>query len=184
MDFYFEYFDERGAAVYDLLVKLRVFDWAYAAAAKAVEAVASKGSRLLEIGVGVGKLAGILEGRGYRVVGVDVSPAMLRRALKRTSADLIAGASWALPLRGEAFDAAVALFTVHHWGPHEPSAKRVREALRPGGTFLVVEADKGRVPLVGSHGCTPKCLEEALGPHFEVGARRKFPLLIAEAKRK
>ncbi|KUO83467.1 MAG: hypothetical protein AT711_07840 [Thermoproteus sp. CIS_19] len=94
-DFYFERFDERGAAFYELLVKLHVFDWAYSATAKLVEAAVDRGSRLLEVGPGVGKLAGLLERRGYRVVGVDVSPAMLRRARRRTSADLVAGASWA-----------------------------------------------------------------------------------------
>ncbi len=165
------------------MIKLRVFDWAYAVAAEAVEAVAPRGSKLLEIGAGAGKLAGILERRGYRVVGVDVSPAMLRRARKRTSADLIAGASWALPLRDEVFDVAVALFTLHHWGLHEPSARRVSSALKPGGKFVVIEADKDRVPLVVDHGCTAKCLEEALAPFFKVAVKRKFPLIIAEAER-
>ncbi len=183
MEVYFEHFDERGASFYDLLVRLKVFDWAYSIAAKVVEAIAPKGSRLLEIGTGVGKLAGLLERRGYRVVGVDVSTAMLRRARRRTSADLVAGASWALPVRDGAFDAALALFTLHHWGPHEPSVEQVSKALRRGAKFVVFEADRDRLPLVGDHSCTAKCLEEVLGKRFDVKILRRFPLVTAVAEK-
>ncbi|MEL9989862.1 MAG: class I SAM-dependent methyltransferase [Thermoproteus sp.] len=180
---YFEYFDERGAAFYEWLVKLRVFDWAYSITAREVEKAAPRGARILEVGPGVGKLASLLEGRGYRVVGVDVSPAMLRRAKRRTSADLVAGASWALPVRDGAFDGAVALFTLHHWGPHEGSTRSVADALRPGAKFVVVEADRKRAPVVGDHGCTAECLGEVLGRRFKVEIRRRFPLVIAHAER-
>jgi len=183
-DFYFERFDERGAAFYELLVKLHVFDWAYSATAKLVEAAVDRGSRLLEVGPGVGKLAGLLERRGYRLVGVDVSPAMLRRARRRTSADLVAGASWALPVRPGAFDGAVALFTLHHWGPHRESAERVARALSPGGRFVAVEVDKDRLPLVGDHSCSERCLRDVLGALFDVKIIRRYPLIAAVAERK
>ncbi|MEZ0249146.1 MAG: class I SAM-dependent methyltransferase [Thermoproteus sp.] len=180
---YFEHFDERGAAVYEWLVRLKVFDWAYSITAREVERATPRGARILEVGPGLGKLAASLEKRGYRVVGVDVSPAMLRRARRRTSADLVAGASWALPVRDGAFDGAVALFTLHHWGPHERSAASVAAALRPGAKFVVVEADRERAPVAGDHSCTARCLEEVLGGRFKVEIRRRFPLVIAHAER-
>ncbi len=183
MEVYFEHFDERGAAFYELLVRLRIFDWAYSATAKLVDGAADRGARLLEIGPGVGKLAAVLERRGYRVVGVDVSPAMLRRARRRTSADLVAGASWALPVRQSAFDGAVALFTLHHWGPHKESVEEVARALRPGGRFVAVEVDRDRMPLVGDHSCSERCLREVLGARFGVKIIRRYPLIAAVAEK-
>jgi len=176
-----ERFDERTAAFYEWLVSLRVFDWAYSAAAKAVAKVAKPGGRVLEVGPGTGALMRGLEAAGYRVVGIDVSPPMLKYAKRRGAGDPLAGASFAQPLRGAAFDAAVALFTLHHWGPHGPSAAEVKRVLKPGAYFVAIEVDKARMPLVGSHGCTKRCLEEVLSD-FDVVVERRFLLLVAYAK--
>jgi SAM-dependent methyltransferase len=153
---YFEYFDEEGAQMYEWLVRLRLFEWAYRIALRELEAAAPRGASVLEIGPGIGRVLELLERRGYRAVGVDVSPAMLRRAKRRTSADLLVGGSWRLPLRG-ALDAALAVFVLHHWGDHSSSIDSVARALRPGGVFVVLEADLSRAPAAG-HGCTPECL--------------------------
>ena len=95
----------------------------------------------------------------------------------------VAGVSFLLPTRGEVFDVAMALFTLHHWGDHGPSLREVKRALKPGGRFLVVEVDQARMPLVGSHGCTLRCLQEVLSTEFEVAVERRFPLLFAVAKK-
>ncbi|MEM1598646.1 MAG: class I SAM-dependent methyltransferase [Pyrobaculum sp.] len=178
-----ETFGPRSAAFYNFLVSLRVFDWAYAAAAKKLAALARPGSYVLEIGPGTGPLLKRLEAMGYAAVGVDASPPMLKYAQRRAPGVSAAGVSFALPLRDGAFDAAVALFTVHHWGPHEPSAAEVWRVLKRGGYFVVVEVDQERMPLVGSHGCTERCIKEVLTPLFQVHVERRFPLLIAVAKK-
>lgn len=177
---YFEQFDERGAAFYDWLVKLRLFDWAYKAALAALEAAAPPGFKVLEVGPGVGRLLGMLERRGYVPYGVDVSPAMLKRAKARSAADLVNAGSWRMPLR-RYFDAAVAVFTVHHWGDHASSVDSLACALKPGAPFVVVEVDQRRAPAHG-HGCSEDCLRASLGGRFSVEVRRRWPLLIATAR--
>ncbi|MEZ0318578.1 MAG: methyltransferase domain-containing protein [Pyrobaculum sp.] len=180
----FEAFDDKTAAFYNFLVSLKVFDWAYAAVAKKLAATTGPGSYVLEIGPGTGPLLKRLESMGYAVVGVDASPPMLKYAQRRVPGASVAGVSFALPTRGGAFDAAVALFTLHHWGLHEPSVAEVWRVLKPRGYFVVAEVDLARMPLVGSHGCTEMCLKEVLSPRFQVQVERKFPLLIAVAKRR
>ncbi len=177
----FEQFGRYTSAFYNFLVSIRAFDWAYAATLKLVKRLAPPGSRVLEIGPGVGALLKKLLDAGYDAVGVDASPPMLRYSRARDVS--IAGVSFLLPTRSEVFDVAVALFTLHHWGDHGPSLLEVKRALKPGGYFLVVEADQTRMPLVGSHGCTPRCLKEVLSTEFEVALERRFPLLIAVAKK-
>ncbi|MEM1663852.1 MAG: class I SAM-dependent methyltransferase [Pyrobaculum sp.] len=178
-----ETFGSRSAAFYNFLVSIKAFDWAYGLALRILKRHLPKGSAVLEIGPGVGALLKMLEKEGYFAVGVDASPPMLYYARRRGAGDAAAGVSFALPAKSERFDGAVALFTVHHWGPHEPSAREVYRALRPGGVFVVIEVDLARMPLVGSHGCTEKCLKEALSPPFQVAIEKKFPLVIAVGKK-
>jgi len=177
----FERFGHFTSAFYNFLVSIRAFDWAYAAALKLIKRLAPPGSRVLEIGPGVGVLLKKLLDAGYDAVGVDASPPMLR--FSRARGVSVAGVSFLLPTRGEVFDVAMALFTLHHWGDHGPSLREVKRALKPGGRFLVVEVDQARMPLVGSHGCTLRCLQEVLSTEFEVAVERRFPLLFAVAKK-
>lgn len=178
-----ETFGEGSAAFYNLLVSLKVFDWAYGLAYRYVTRLAPPGSYVLEIGPGVGALLRRLEQGGYKAVGLDASPPMLRRAQRRSPGVSAVGVSFKAPFRGEAFDAAVALFTVHHWGDHEGSVEEVRRVLKPGGYFVVVEVDLRRMPLVGSHGCTEECLKSVLGREFHTVVEKRFPLLVAVAKK-
>jgi len=177
----FERFGPVTSAFYNLLVSIGVFEWAYAATLRVVKRLAPPGWRVLEIGPGVGALLKKLLDAGYDAVGVDASPPMLKYSRARGVS--VAGASFLLPTRNEAFHVAVALFTLHHWGEHSRSLREVKRALKPGGYFVVVEADQTRVPLVGSHGCTPKCLHEVLSTEFETTVERRFPLLIAVGRK-
>ncbi|CCC81717.1 class I SAM-dependent methyltransferase [Thermoproteus tenax] len=181
MEGHFEYFDERGARVYEWLVRLRLFEWAYSATIKELARLVPPGARVLEIGPGVGRMLQRMERFGYRLYGADISTAMLRRAVRRTSAGLVAGASWALPFKRRSFDAGVALFTLHHWGPHDESVRAAASVLREGGVFLAVEVDGDRI-YAGGHSCTARCLTEALSPYFNVAIKRRFPLIFAVGK--
>ncbi|MGB9704140.1 MAG: class I SAM-dependent methyltransferase [Pyrobaculum sp.] len=178
-----ETFGGGTAAFYNVLVAMRLFHWAYGLAARRVAELASPGAYVLEIGPGVGELLKALERRGYRVVGVDASPPMLKYAQRRAPGASVAGVSFKMPAREAAFDVAVALFTVHHWGDHGRSVAEVWRVLKPGGYFIVVEVDLGRMPLAGSHGCTERCLRDVLATHFEVAVERRFPLLIGVGRK-
>lgn len=178
-----ETFGSSTAALYNFMVSMRLFHWAYGLAARKIAELASPGAHVLEIGPGVGELLKALERRRYKVVGVDASPPMLKYAQRRAPGTSVAGVSFKMPTRGAVFDVAVALFTVHHWGDHGQSVAEVWRVLKPGGYFLVVEVDLRRMPLVGSHGCTEQCLRDVLATHFAVAIERKFPLLIGVGRK-
>lgn len=123
-------------------------------------------ARLLDIGCGCGHLAGLLLARGYHVVGVDASPAMVgcARALA-PEARFLAGDARALPLRTR-FDAALFTFDgLNHLLTRADLAAAfaaVRQVLRPGARFffdvLLEDAYRdewdGSLSLVGDdHAC-------------------------------
>ncbi|HWC75748.1 MAG TPA: methyltransferase domain-containing protein, partial [Gemmatimonadales bacterium] len=69
------------------------------------------GERILDLACGPGRHAAELERLGGRVVGLDLSRAMLRRARERSRAAFVRGDMRALPFRSGSFALAVNLFT-------------------------------------------------------------------------
>jgi SAM-dependent methyltransferase len=91
-------------------------------------------ARVLEVGAGDGELAAALVDAGYDVVAID--PA--------SSGGLVRPV--ALHELDEApFDAAVAVVSLHHVEPLEPSVRRLAELVRPGGKLVVDEIDVERL---------------------------------------
>ncbi|MGH0028249.1 MAG: class I SAM-dependent methyltransferase [Myxococcota bacterium] len=106
--------------------------------------------RLLEVGVGTGRVALPLAGHGFRVVGVDVSRSMLAKLrAKAGDAPLLPtlGSAMDLPLRDGAFDGALFVHVLHL----VPDAPRViRQAIRvvrSGGVLAFGGEDFGVSPL-------------------------------------
>ena len=90
-------------------------------------------ARVLEIGAGDGELAARLGAAGYEVVAIDPAGdgAVLPVALLE------------LDEPHASFDAALAVVSLHHVEPLEPSCRRLAEVVRPGGTLVVDEFDVG-----------------------------------------
>jgi SAM-dependent methyltransferase len=134
-------FGPEYAATYDALYE----DKDYLAECDVVERVFAvyaqrQVRRVLDLGCGTGGHAAPLAARGYEVVGVDRSPAMLERARARGSearfqAHEIAG----LDL-GESFDAVLMMFAVFSYqtanADVQTALASVRRHLRPGGLFF------------------------------------------------
>ena len=91
-------------------------------------------ARVLEVGAGSGELARLLAGAGYDVVAIDPAG----EGDVRPVALLDVGEP-----RGS-FDAAVAVVSLHHVEPLEPSCRRLAEVVRPAGTLVVDEFDVER----------------------------------------
>src|SRR5438309_9900878 len=68
------------------------------------------GDRILDLACGPGRHAAELARWGGRVVGVDLSRAMLRRARERSRVDLVRGDMRAVPFRAGSFALAVNRF--------------------------------------------------------------------------
>ncbi|MDQ3956685.1 MAG: class I SAM-dependent methyltransferase [Actinomycetota bacterium] len=93
--------------------------------------------RVLEIGIGTGRIALPLRAAGVDVAGIDLSLPMLQRLLGKGPAPVAAADATRLPFRSGSFGAAISVHVLHlipRW------AEAVRELVRvvePGGVILV-----------------------------------------------
>lgn len=96
----------------------------------------------LDIGCGTGAFSRLLADRSDRVVALDLSPQMIRIARERSKcysniefqvADV---RTWEFPL-GQ-FDCVASIATLHHL-PIEEMLLKMKGALRPGGTLIVLD---------------------------------------------
>ena len=79
-----------------------------------------------------------------KVTGIDLAPGMLaalRGKFPGKSLTLIAGSYFDVPLGSCAFDGAVSVESLHHFTKEEkiPLYKKVRNALKPGGFFILTD---------------------------------------------
>jgi len=99
------------------------------------------GAWILDLGCGPGRHAAELARSGARVVGFDLSRAMLRRAHERNSVALVRGDMRALPFHSGSFALAVNLFTSFGYflddAEHARVVRQVATALAPGGHFVL-----------------------------------------------
>lgn len=99
----------------------------------------SASSRLLELGVGTGRVALPLAAHVGSVFGVDLSlPMMNRLVAKRTSERVLLSQAdiTRLPFPARAFDAALAVHVFHLVPRWEDAVAEVARVLRPGGRLL------------------------------------------------
>jgi SAM-dependent methyltransferase len=93
-------------------------------------------ARVLEVGAGRGELAAFLREAGYDVRAIDPAadgaPGVEPVALLDVTAD------------DAAFDAAVAVVSLHHVEPLAESCARLAAVVRPGGVLAIDEFDVGR----------------------------------------
>lgn len=139
---------DRWAPVYDLVFG-RVFDRGRKAAIEAAERI---GGRILDVGIGTGLSLPDYSGR-HRIVGVDVSAAMLAKARERVAAlDLrfvealeVMDAS-RLDFPDGAFDVVMAQYVVTAVPDPEAALDEFVRVLKPGGEIILtsrVGADAG-----------------------------------------
>jgi SAM-dependent methyltransferase len=94
--------------------------------------------RTLEIGVGTGLVAHPLRKAGREVLGVDLAPAMLRRAQQRIGSRVVVGDAGRLPFPDGSFADVYAVWVLHVVADQPSVFREVARVLRPGGRFLVV----------------------------------------------
>ncbi len=105
---------------------------------------ARPGVRILDVATGTGEQAKAFARRGAEVVGVDLSPAMLRVA-RRTGplANLTfqEADATALPFPDASFDVASVSFALHEMpaSVRERVVREIARVTRPGGTVAVVD---------------------------------------------
>lgn len=99
-------------------------------------------ARALDLGCGAGTLTHALAGLADRVLGIDLSPEMVRLARKRCAdrpnAELLVGDFLSMDLAPASFDCIAAVAVLHHL-PLERALERAKVLLRPGGALLVLD---------------------------------------------
>ena len=107
-----------------------------------LDALAPSGAgRLLEIGIGSGRISLPLMARGLPVTGVDISArmvALLREQLtpEHHHPDLIFGDATRLPFRDDAFPAVLTVHLLHLVSSADAALAEIRRVLAGGGIYL------------------------------------------------
>ena len=103
--------------------------------------VGGPGRTVLDLACGPGRHAAALARAGARVVGLDLSRALLCAARRRHAGPLVRGDMRRLPFRAAAFDVVVNLFTSFGYfasdAEHAAVIAEVARVLRPGGRFVL-----------------------------------------------
>ncbi|MGH1488995.1 MAG: class I SAM-dependent methyltransferase [Acidimicrobiales bacterium] len=96
---------------------------------------------VIEVGPGTGKATRDLLGRGARVHGIEISPAMaakLRTGLQSEDLTITVGDFEAMPVDTASADVVFSA-TAYHWVSPKAQANRPAELLRPGGLIAIVD---------------------------------------------
>ena len=113
-----------------------------------------EGCRVLDVGCGGGHhVLAIAQMRpDLEVVGLDLSPQLVAHARRKSAAQntgrvsFVEGTALDLPFESESFDHVYSAGSIKHWGDKHAKRRGLQECLRvlrPGGAFLVMEADRG-----------------------------------------
>jgi SAM-dependent methyltransferase len=105
---------------------------------------AAPNPRLLEVGLGTGRIAVPLAEAGIRVVGIDIATAMLAQARsKRADLAIVVADATAPPFRTASFDGALFVHVLH-LVPGALVLPATRRLVRPGGVLLHGQTDYGQ----------------------------------------
>ena len=101
------------------------------------------GEAILDVGCGTGVLLAAIAGRapGARLVGVDLSPAMLAVA-RRKLVDrvvLVAADATRLPLPDRRFDLVLSTSALHYWPDPAAGLAEIARVLKPGGRVAITD---------------------------------------------
>ncbi len=96
-------------------------------------------SRLLEIGIGTGRIALPLEPHVHSIVGVDLSRNMMQELRRKQALELVhvaQGDVERLPLKSSHFDAVLAVHIFHLVSNPQRALDEVARVLKPGGKLI------------------------------------------------
>src|ERR1039457_1657528 len=100
-------------------------------------------SRVVDLGWGYGVFSNILERRGYRCTGIDISPKLITIAqTKFPDIEFAEGDVEHLAFQEDSFDGVLLSGLVHHLPDPSRCAAEVFRILRPGGEFFAFDPNR------------------------------------------
>jgi len=102
------------------------------------------GMTVADVGIGTGFLAERALDAGARVIGIDISPAMLEQAQAKFAGrpfEAREGSVEALPLVDGEADAVVANMVLHHAPDPAAAIREMARGLKPDGLLVITDAD-------------------------------------------
>jgi len=136
-----------GAAIYNALSSVDIFQRNYEWVAKHILEYCSRGS-LLDIGTGPGWLLLTLHRLDpeMALVGLDVSSAMVAKARHNVAQESLSskieiheGNANQMPFKDNTFDVVVSTGSIHHWKNPARGLDEVHRVLKPGGCALIYD---------------------------------------------
>jgi SAM-dependent methyltransferase len=123
------------------------------------------GSRVADVGAGIGAYSNVLASRGLRVIAVEPSAVMRGQRTAHPGVHWIAGLAEAIPIADQAVEAVVCTLAVHHFG--DPSSA-LREMVRIscGGPVVLFTFDPFLYPDFWLYDYFPALSDQA---------RRRYP---------
>lgn len=106
--------------------------------------------RVLELGCGAGYAMKLIldQTPAEQVVGVDISPTVIRsaairnkNALNTKKAQLIQASVNRLPLEDESFHRVFSIHTIYFWDDLSETLSEIYRVLKPGGSFIITLCD-------------------------------------------
>jgi ubiquinone/menaquinone biosynthesis C-methylase UbiE len=157
-----------GSALYNALSRSSIFQEQYGLLVEEIAALRKDGA-LLDVGTGPGWLLIRLHEKcpAMRLVGVDISSAMVARARKNVAASassspaeaaelrragaagriqMEVGSAEKLPFADASFDLVVSSGSAHHWKDAAGALNEIHRMLRPGGRALIYDLVKVMPP--------------------------------------
>lgn len=105
------------------------------------------GSRVLEIGAGMGRFTRMFDAAGYDIVASDISAGQIAALTAHSPhIDTVVAAAADLPAPARPYDAVVGFFALHHVPDLHAAFARFASVLKPGGIVAFCEPNAFYVP--------------------------------------
>lgn len=171
--------DEKAAAIE---ASYRGYDIVAQRAETLARLAVRPGEYVLDIGAGPGFLASEiadLTGPEGRVLGIDVSEAMVRRSTGRNDKPWLSylkGDATDLPVASASFDAVVSTQVAEYMTDLDPYCSEIARVLKPGGRALILTTDWDGVRW---HSTDPARMSRVLEVHRSSVAQSNVPRILA-----
>lgn len=105
----------------------------------------------LDAACGTGRYSELLNSLGYKVTGMDLSPAMLSQARKTRNKKInfIEGDLTAIPLKNASVDLAICALALTHLPNMEKALSELKRVVRPGGRIIISDIHPWLIMLGG-----------------------------------